>query len=215
MAMRPASVMTMATTNASRGRSMKMLENIRSGSGYDRRRHDLAGTHLLYPLDDDQFPFLQAVGDDDIPTLLHPERYAALPDLLRRIDQQNIAAGLVEQDGGLRNRQRRSRRTAFQRDADDSTGDQKTVRVGNCGSHRHGIGRGVDLDVEEVAQARMRIDAAVGQVGVNGLMRVFVRFGDPALVVEDVALADLEDDIDGILADDGRQPSGRRLDQVA
>src|SRR5882757_2162059 len=108
MAMRPASVMTMATTNASRGRSMKMLENIRSGSGYDRRRHDLAGTHLLDPLDDDQFPFLQAEGD------------AALLDLFRRINQQNIAAGLVEQDGGLRNEQCRPRRAALQRDADDT-----------------------------------------------------------------------------------------------
>src|SRR5882757_9322965 len=207
MAMRPASVMTMATTNASRGRSMKMLENIRSGSGYDRRRHDLAGTHLLDPLDDDQFPFVQAVGDDDIPTLLHSEGYTALLDLLRRINQQNIAAGLVEQDGGLRNEQRRPRRAALQRDADDTAGDQDTVRVRHACPYCYGVGRGVDLHVEEIDQPQMGIDAPVGQPDVDGQVLVAVRLGDSALVLEDIALTDLEDGVDRILADDRGEPS--------
>ena len=61
IAMMPASVMTMETTKASRGRSMKMPENIRlSFRGTTRRRHDLSGTHLLDALDDDLLALLEA-----------------------------------------------------------------------------------------------------------------------------------------------------------
>src|SRR2546429_8215716 len=77
MAMMPASVMTMATTKASRGRSMKMPENI-SGSGQDVRRHDLSRAHLLDAFDDDQFALLETVGHDDVPASLGAGRYAAL-----------------------------------------------------------------------------------------------------------------------------------------
>src|SRR5215470_14264209 len=209
MAMMPASVMTMATTKASRGRSMKMPENICSGPGHDVRRHDLTGTYLLYPLDDDQLARLEAVGHDNVAPLLRAGRYAALLDFLSRIDQQDIAAGLIEQHGGLRNCQRRSRRTPFHDDADDSTGGQKTIRVRHLRPHRHGVGGGVDLDVEEVAEAGMRIGAAVGQLDVNGHMR-----DRPAPVVKNGALADLKDDIGGVLADDRCKLSGRRLDQI-
>src|SRR5215831_9955176 len=106
MAMMPARVMTMATTKASRGRSMKIPENIRSGSRHDGRGDDLPGTHLLHPLDDDQLSLLEAIGYHDVAPLLHAGRDAALLHLLRRIDHQHIASGLIEQDGGLRNDQR-------------------------------------------------------------------------------------------------------------
>ena len=50
----------------------------------------------------------------------------------------------------------------------------------------------------------------------NGHMRVLVaRFGKPALVVEDITLARLKDDVDGVLADDGRELPGRGVDQIS
>src|SRR5258707_15836080 len=126
IAMMPASVMTMATPKASRGRSIKMPENM-SGSRHDARSDDLAGTHLLDSLDDDQLSLLEAGGHDNVPTPLGPGRYAALLHLFRCVDHEDITAGLVEQHGRLRNRQRRLRRTAFHGDADDPAWDQQTL----------------------------------------------------------------------------------------
>src|SRR6516165_9216318 len=94
IAMMPASVMTIATTKASRGRSIKMPENI-SVPRHHHRRHDLAGPHLLYALDDDQFSFLEPVGDHNFAALLGPGRHAAQLDFLRLVHEQHIAAGLV------------------------------------------------------------------------------------------------------------------------
>src|ERR1700688_280781 len=116
MAMMPASVMTMAMTKASRGRSMKMLENIVSVSRHGARRHDLTGTYLLYPLDNHQFSLFEAVRHDNFPSLLDAGRHASQLDLLRLVDHQDIAAGLIELDGGLRNHQRRSRLAPFRDD---------------------------------------------------------------------------------------------------
>src|SRR5271165_5927618 len=112
MAMMPASVMTMAMTMANRGRSMKMPENtdLVSVSRHHGRGDDLTGMHLLDSLDDDHFSLLEAIGHDDVSALLDAGRYAPQLDLLRVIDHEDIAAGLVELDGGLRNQQRRSRR---------------------------------------------------------------------------------------------------------
>src|SRR3984893_655661 len=216
MAMMPASVMTMAMTKASRGRSMKMLENIVSVSRHDARRHDLTGTHLLYPLDNHQFSLLETVRHDNFSTLLDAGRHAAQLDLLRLVDHQDIAAGLIELDGGLRNHQRRSRCAPFRDDADDPTGDQKTLRVRHLRPHRDSVRGGLDLDVEQVGEAGMRIGAAIGQLDVNGHLRVLdARFDEPALVVDYIALAWLKDDIDGVLPDDRRKRPGRRADQIA
>ena len=61
----------------------------------------------------------------------------------------------------------------------------------------------------------MLIGAAVGKPDMNGYMRVLVaRFGDSAFVVEDITLAGLKDDIDGVLADNGRELPGRGVDQI-
>ena len=61
-----------------------------------------------------------------------------------------------------------------------------------------------------------RIDAAVGQPDAHGDMPVLVaELGDPALVVEHLALARLEDDVDRVLAHDRRERAGGRPDQIA
>jgi Pilus formation protein N terminal region len=57
--------------------------------------------------------------------------------------------------------------------------------------HRYSVRGGVDLDVEQVGKAWMRIDAAIGQLDVNGHVRgLFGRFSE-ALIVGNAAIADL------------------------
>src|SRR5437588_3343225 len=215
MAMMPASVMTIATTMASRGRSMKMPENI-SRCRHEARRHKLPGAHLLDAFDDDQFPFFEAAGHNDVAIALGASRDPALLDLLFRVDHEDITAGLIEEYGGLRNQQRRLRLTALHGNADNSAWDQEMFRVRHLRPYRHGVGRGVDLDVEEIVDAGMRIQSAIGQLDANSHLPVLVpRFEDLALVVEHVALACLKQDINRILADDRRKLSRGRLDQVA
>jgi hypothetical protein len=64
----------------------------------------------------------EAVSHNNIASLLDPESYAMLLDLLLCIDDQNIAASLIEEDRGLGHCQRQSWRTSFHGYADDSTG---------------------------------------------------------------------------------------------
>src|SRR5262244_4596535 len=90
------------------------------------------------------------------------------------------------------------------------------VRVRHCRPHRHRVRRRVDLNVEEVTHAGMRVDGAVGQLDANVDLRVFPGvFGAAPEVVEKIALADLERDIDGVLADDRCKLSRGGLDQIA
>src|SRR5262249_54874600 len=178
------------------------------GPRYDGCRHDLAGTDLLNALDDDLLALLEAVGHYDVTALLGTGRYAALLDLLGRIDHEHIAAGLIEQDGGLRNRQRRFRRAPLHADADNPTGEENAIGIRHRRPHRHGVGRRVNLHVKEVTHAGMRVDGAVGQLDASVDMRVLPGvFGAAPVVVEQIALADLESDVDGVLADDRCQRS--------
>src|SRR5262245_25572260 len=215
IAMMPASVMTMATTRASRGRSMKIPENI-SGSRHDVRSDDLTGAHLLDAFDDDQLSLLEAGGHDNVPASLGTGGYAALLHLLRGVDHEDITAGLVDQDSRLWNRQRRLRLTAFHAHTHNPAWDQQTLRIRQLRPNRHGVGAGIDLDVEEIVDAGMWIDAAVGQLDANRHLSARApRFENPLLEFEHIPLACLKEDIDRILADDGRKLSGRGLNEVA
>src|SRR4051812_39106832 len=99
----PANVMTIETTKASRGRSMKMSE-IMSASG--RRQlgflHHLAGPDFLDAVDDDVLALAQARGDDDVGILVISGLDAALLDLVLVVDHQEVRAGLVDLHRGLR-----------------------------------------------------------------------------------------------------------------
>src|SRR5262249_38108244 len=215
IAMMPASVMTMATTKASRGRSMKMPENM-SGSRHDGGGNDLTGTHFLDSLDDDQLSLFEPGGHDNVPASLGTGRYAALLHLFRCVDNEDVAAGLVEHDGRLGNRQRRLRSAAFHGDAHDSAGDQQAFRIRKLPPHRHGVGAGIDLDVEEIIDAGMWIDPAVGQLDANRNRRLAVlRFENSALVFEHIPLAGGKEDVDRILADDRCELPGGGRHQIS
>src|SRR5262249_33341173 len=165
---------------------------------------------------DDLLSLLEPVGYHDVAALLGTGRYAALLDFLGRVDHEHIAAGLIEQDGGLRNRQPRFRRAPLHGDADNPAGDEKAIGIRHRCPHRHGVRRRVDLHVQEVTHGGMRVDGAVGQLDANVDMRVLPGvFGAAPVVVEQIALADLEGDVDGVLADDRCKLSRGGLDQVA
>ena len=172
--------------------------------------------HLLDPLDNHEFSLLEATCHDNIFALLDTGRYASQLDLLCRVNQEDIVAGLIKLDGGLRNHQNRPRLTAIHRNADNSTGDKKTLRVRHLRPYRHGVRAGIGLDVKEVTEAGMRIDATVGQPDVNGHVRVLVgQFGDSMPVLENITLARLKGDVDRVSADDCCKFPGRWVDQIS
>ena len=111
IAIRPASVMTIETTKASRGRSMKMPE-IMAQPPPGRRSvavclHDLAGPHLLDAVDDHLLAFLHARGHDDVGAALRAGLHAPLLDLVLVVDDQHVVAGLVDLQRRLRHHQPR------------------------------------------------------------------------------------------------------------
>src|SRR5438034_5241712 len=110
IAMRPASVMTIEMTKASRGRSMKTSEITALGPLAGRQHRDrdgLSDARLLDPIDDDLLALLQPVGDDDIAPVLRPGRDPPHLDLVVGVYDQHERAGLIELQGGLRDDQAR------------------------------------------------------------------------------------------------------------
>src|SRR5580700_557766 len=108
MARAPASVMTIETTNASRGRSMKISEIISSARSLQSCfLHDLARPHFLNAVDDHVFAFMQTRGDDHVGIAIAPGLHAALFDLVLIVDDQDVIAGLVGLQRCLRNNQLR------------------------------------------------------------------------------------------------------------
>src|SRR3984885_14757121 len=183
---------------------------------HDVRRHDLAGVHFLNAVGDDELTLLQPLGDFDILAVVGAGGNAPLLHFLGIVDDQHVMAGLIEQHGSLRHQQRVTRLAALDDDADDAARDELAIRIRQLRARGDGIGVGLNLNVEKIRHAGMRINAAVGQPDVNGHMRVLVSGRcDPAPIFDDIGFARLEDDVDRILADDGREYPGRRTDQIA
>src|SRR4051812_28771395 len=115
-ASRPAMVMTVETTKASRGRRMNSDEMVMAlllGLGGSGRRH--AGRHghavtdALLTLDDDLVAFLQPLGDDEL-AVAHDAGLDALQvHHVLVVDGEEIGPGLVERDRLLRHRHHRLR----------------------------------------------------------------------------------------------------------
>ena len=218
IAMMPAKVMTMEMTKARRGRSMKMAENMEAQfPGAALAATTWSGPHLLHALDDDQLAFLEAERRPRRRALLGPGRDAPQLDLLRVVDQQDVAAGLVELERGLRDHQR----AAAARRASTTTPTNRRRPACPCG-----FGSGARTATVSVlpltwmsrksVRPRLRIEGAVGQAHAHGDMPVRIaELGDAALVVEHVALARLENHVDRVLAHDRRERAGWRTDQIA
>ena len=121
------------------------------------------GMDFLNPLDDDEFSFFEAVRHDDVRALLAAGGDAPQLDFFRVVDHHDVAPGLVELDGGLRNNQRRVRRFALTMTPTMPPGISTVrIRAGGLRPHYDGVGLRLNLDVKEVGQAGMRVDLAVG-----------------------------------------------------
>src|SRR5438046_1029793 len=98
MAMRPASVMTIEMTKASRGRSTQTsaITALRPLVARQHRDRDsLPHPRLLHPVDDDLLALLQPIGDDDVAPVLRPGRDPPHLDLVVGVDDQHERAGLI------------------------------------------------------------------------------------------------------------------------
>src|SRR5260370_38866097 len=109
MAIRPAMVMTVETTKASRGRRMNSDEIVmasllrRGGSGGRHcRRHGHARPHTLLALDDHLLARLQSLGDGDHAVARRAGLHSALLGHVLVFDDVDVGPRLADCDGRLR-----------------------------------------------------------------------------------------------------------------
>ena len=132
----PANVMTIETTNASRGRSMKMSEIMGSPSAPRRGLHHqflhrLAGAHLLNAVDDHVLACLEARRDDHIGVAVGAGMHRAPLDLVLAVDDERIVAGLIDLEGRLRDDKAWLFAPLLDHRGDELAVDQQAVGVGN------------------------------------------------------------------------------------
>src|SRR5437867_2886695 len=134
-ASRPASVMTIETTNASRGRSMKTLEIMTSAVGRRRGQYgllnDLSRPYLLDAVHDHLVAFLDARQHHDVGADVRTGLQPACLDLVLAVDHQSIVAGLVDLQGCLRNHQARLLPALADDGGDDLAIGQPSIGIGN------------------------------------------------------------------------------------
>src|ERR1700726_105305 len=165
-ARKPAMVVTIAMTIASRGRSTKMAENIGSAP-LERRRHRASldrrsGAHPLQSFDDDLLAPGQAFLDDRIRSALTP-RLDPFHDGLAVLDHEDIDAFLIGDQGRLRDDQHLLGGAAFERYPYQLAIGQSAGRIGKSGAHQHGIGGAIDRHVDEIDLAGLVVGRAVGK----------------------------------------------------
>ena len=162
--------MTIETTKASRGRSMKMPEimvaqpraRVRARRQQDRRpARPGPGRTFWMPSTITCSPSLHARGDDDVGAALRAGLHAALLDLVLVVDDQHVVAGLVDLQRRLRHHQPR----LFLAFADDGRHElavgQGALGIGHGRPHDQRVGLLVDLRIGEVPDAALRIFLAV------------------------------------------------------
>src|SRR5260221_1828700 len=235
MAMSPARVMTIAMTKASRGRSTKMAEIMRSASragralagltggvnwralrGLPGDLNDLARPYLLHAVDDDLLALLDAVLDDDVGALGRPGGDPALLDLVIGAHHQHVGAGLIDLQRRLRHDEARLLLALLDHDRDELPVDELALGIGQGRAHGPRVGRLVDLRIGVVPHPGMRIVLAGRQahqdfdLAYRSVLLLALRTD-----VLELALAHREEDVDRVLADDGVQHATRRVDEVA
>ena len=181
-----------------------------------RRRYRLAWPYLLDALDDDQFAGFEPVRDGDVSTLDRPKLQPPLLNLIVLPDDEHIGPGLIDLQRGLRDHQRLSWLAGRDRYVDYLARDEPTVGIGEYGAHSQSVGGLIDLDVEKIDRAGVRIfltvrqDRADNDVGASPR-----RLRGPLPIVEHLLRGRRKQDVDRILADDGRERAGRLVDEIA
>src|SRR6266851_6753578 len=158
--------MTIETTKASRGRSMKTPDIMATRLAADPGRqhgllYDLARPHLLDAVDDHVFAIAHAGGHDDVGAEVGAGLHASLLDLVLIGDDQRVVAGLVDLQRRLWDHQARLLLSFMDHGGHELAVDQGPLGIGNDGAHDQRIGLLIDLRIGQVPDAGMRIVLAV------------------------------------------------------
>src|SRR5882757_1498807 len=213
--------MTIETTKASRGRSMKtpdiMAARLAANPGRQHRLlHDLARPHLLDAVDDHVFALAHAGGHHDVGAEVGAGLHAPLLDLVLIGDDQRVIAGLVDLQRRLRDHQERLLLSFLYYRGYELAVDQVSLGIGDDGPNHQRVGLLIDLRIGEIPDAGMRIVLSVRESNAD------IDLGQPAALLAprladglEVAHAHREQHIDRILADDRRQHAACRVDEIA
>src|SRR3546814_12294695 len=98
-------------------------------------------------------------------TLSRPDALpiSALLGLAVAVDDEHVRAGLIDDDCRLRDHQRLLRLCPLDDHADELTGDEQPLRIGQGRAEDHRVGRRIDLDIDEVDRPGLAVDRAVRQ----------------------------------------------------
>src|SRR5579872_7022546 len=141
---KPAIVVTIAMTVASLGRSMKIVENTLSTSGWwcrsGRSKHGRASPQRLHPLHDHLIPRLEPVIDNCIRTGLATGLYTPYR-CLAIFHNKYIDALLIGNESRLRNQHLLLRLVGLDECTNKLAVDQLALWVREGGAHQDGVGR--------------------------------------------------------------------------
>src|SRR5579859_3303523 len=182
MASSPATVISMASTVAKIGRSMKNDEIFivyPSGRGrcavrthgHTLRRHGDAGMYALRAVDHDDVAGFQAFPDDAQTVDHAPEFYLAVFDLIVGTEQQYVFLALVGIHGTVFDQDRRIFSTGEELYARKQAGGEPTLLVLQHGARPDGAGLGIQLIVDEIDRPGMGKSLLIGQSDLNGIAR--------------------------------------------
>src|SRR6476660_5924967 len=214
----PAIAVTSAMTTASRGRSTKMDENIASAADrlFSRySQHGQSRPQTLQASRGDQFATIEPFGDDDGSAHRLSNFYA--PDgSLSILDDEDVDALLISDQRGLWHDDTFFRFVSFDTHLNKLTIDQPAIGIWQRSSHRDGVGRLINLDVNEINLARVLIDRSIRELH-NDLRIVDCRLAVPAWREDpdELPLAHRKGDIHRIRTDNRRKYTGVRADDVA
>src|SRR5215467_15746337 len=157
-------VVTIAMTMARRGRSTKIAESIGLAS-FDHRRqrggpYREARTDALQSLDDDQLAPGQSAFDNYVRATCAC-RLHAFDGGLAVLDDENVNAFLIGDQGGLGDDDLLLQRTAFKLDLHKLAVDQHALRIGHGGAYRHRVRGAIHRDVDEIDGAQLVVGRTV------------------------------------------------------
>src|ERR1700716_755643 len=178
--------------------------------------HDLARPYFLDAVDDHVFALAHAGGHHDVGAEVGAGLHAPLLDLVLIGDDQPVIAGPVDLQRRLRDHQARLLLSFLDYRGYELAVDQVSLGIGDDGPHHQRVGLLIDLRIGEIPDAGMRIVLSVRESNAD------IDLGQPAALLAprladglEVAHAHREQHIDRVLADDGRQHTACRVDEIA
>ena len=108
------------------------------------------------------------------------------------------------------------RRSCIEADTHELAVDENVVGVGNCRADKHGVGCLIDADIDEINAPLMAVDASIREAD-GHLYAAHVAAAAIAILagLQELALADREEDVHRVLTDNGCQDAAAGRDNVA